>query len=87
MEEIQKLLPEFRENLRKEQEAGGYDLLVMLFTDVMGEGSMFVYEGPLSYVFNDILETVFDEHSGYDTKIISRKQQLMPKLSEIIKAL
>ncbi|MBR2991260.1 MAG: putative manganese-dependent inorganic diphosphatase [Solobacterium sp.] len=87
MAQVQKILPEFRRNLKEEQERNQYDLLVMLFTDVMGEGSLFVYEGPLSYIFSNLLETVFDEHSGFDTKIISRKQQLMPMLSEAIKAL
>ena len=38
----------------------------------------------MSYVLSDIIETKFDDHSGYDSKIISRKQQLMPKLSQII---
>ena len=61
------------------------DLLVMLFTDVMGEGSMFIYDGPMSYVLSDILETTFDDNSGFDSGIISRKQQLMPRLSEIMK--
>ena len=87
MEEVQKILPAFRKNLKKEQEQNNYDLLVMLFTDVMGEGSLFVYEGPLSHIFDNILETVFDEHSGFDSKIISRKQQLMPMMSEAIKKL
>ncbi|MBQ6593114.1 MAG: DHH family phosphoesterase, partial [Solobacterium sp.] len=87
MEEVQKILPAFRKNLKKEQEQNNYDLLVMLFTDVMGEGSLFVYEGPLSHIFDSILETVFDEHSGFDSKIISRKQQLMPMMSEAIKKL
>ena len=85
MEEVQKILPEFKENLQKEQASNGLDILVMLFTDVMGGGSLFVYYGPLSYVLGDILETQFDDHSGFDTRIISRKQQLMPKLSEIMK--
>ena len=57
----------------------------MLFTDVMGEGSMFIYDGPMSYVLSDILETTFDDNSGFDSGIISRKQQLMPRLSEIMK--
>ena len=46
---------------------------------------MFVYSGPLSYVMNEIIDTKFDDHSGYDHDIISRKQQLMPKLSVILK--
>lgn len=85
MEEVQKILPEFKEYLQKEQSAKNLDLLVMLFTDVMGGGSMFIYDGPMSYVLGDILETKFDDHSGFDSRIISRKQQLMPKLSEIMK--
>ncbi len=85
MEEVQQILPAFKENLKKEQAANGLDLLVMLFTDVMGEGSLFVYDGPLAYVLSDVLETTFDDNSGFDSTIISRKQQLMPKLSTIMK--
>ena len=83
-EEVLQLLPVFKENLKKEQSTNRLDLMVMLFTDVMGEGSYFVYYGPLSYVLSDVISTKFDEHSGFDPKIISRKQQLMPKLSELI---
>lgn len=85
VEEVQKLLPEFRANMEQDQAREGLDLMVMLFTDVMGEGSQFVFYGPLSYVMNDVIETVFDEHSGFDPGIISRKQQMMPKLSQLIK--
>ena len=48
-------------------------------------GTMFVYSGPLSYVMDEIIDTKFDDNSGYDHEIISRKQQLMPKLSVILK--
>lgn len=85
MEEVQKILPEFKKNLEKEQQEYKLDLMVMLFTDVMGDGSFFVYYGPLSYVLSDVIETKFDDHSGFDPHIISRKQQLMPRISEIIK--
>ncbi len=85
MEDVQKLLPEFKENMQKEQEEKKLDLEVMLFTDVMGEGSLFVFYGPLSYLVAEVIETNFDEHSGFDPNIISRKQQLMPKLFEAIK--
>jgi manganese-dependent inorganic pyrophosphatase len=85
IEDVQKLLPEFRANMEQEQVQKNLDLLVMLFTDVMGEGSQLVFYGPLSYVMKDIVETIFDEHSGFDPNIISRKQQMMPKLSALIK--
>ena len=85
MEDVQKILPEFKQVLQAEQEKLKLDLLVMLFTDVMGEGSLFVFYGPLSNVLSDMIETKFDEHSGFDPNIISRKQQMMPKLSALIK--
>ena len=56
-----------------------------MFSHIMAEGTMFVYSGPLSYVMGEIIDTQFDDHSGYDHEIISRKQQLMPKLSVILK--
>jgi len=87
MEEVQKILPEFRVNLEQETDQRKLDLMVMLFTDVMGEGSLFVYYGPLSYVFDSVLETKIDDHSGFDPNIISRKQQLIPSLTKIIKNL
>ncbi len=87
IDEVQKLLPEFLANMQLEQQKNKLDLLVMLFTDVMGKGSQFYYYGPLSEVMKDVIETTFDDHSGFDPNIISRKQQMMPKLSEIIKNL
>lgn len=86
-EEVQLILPAFREYIEKEQKASNLDLLVMLFTDVMGEGSIFVYYGPLSSIITESIEVNFDDHYGFDSKVISRKQQLMPKISELIKAM
>lgn len=63
------------------------DLLVMAFTHVLAEGSMLLFYGPLSYVMKDLVEVKFDDNSGYDKDIISRKQQLIPKLSNAIKNL
>ena len=87
MEEVQMILPAFRDYIQKEQEEKHLDLLVMLFTHVAGEGSVFVHFGPLSYIISDTIETNFDEHTGFDSKIISRKQQLMPKISQLVKNL
>lgn len=85
IEDIQAILPAFRQQLEKEQTAKQFDLMVMMFSHIMAEGTMFVYSGPLSYVMNEIIDTKFDDNSGYDHEIISRKQQLMPKLSVILK--
>ncbi len=85
IEDLQAILPEFRKNLEKELQEKKLDLLVMMFTHVMAEGTMFVYAGPLSYIMSNLITTQFDDTSGYDHDIISRKQQLMPKLSSILK--
>ena len=84
-EDVTLIVPSFREYMPKQQEALHLDLLVMCFTDVMGGGSAFLFYGPLSNVMSEVIETNFDEHYGFDSHIISRKQQLMPKLSELIK--
>jgi len=86
-EEVQQIIPEIKEALEASQQKNRLDLSVMLFTDVMGGGSFFVYYGPLSYVMDDLIETKFDEHSGFDPTIISRKQQMMPRLSKIIETI
>lgn len=85
IEDIQAILPVFRDTLEKEQVSKQYDLMVMMFSHIMAEGTMFVFSGPLSYIMNEVIDTKFDETSGYDHDIISRKQQLMPKLSTILK--
>lgn len=85
MEDLQKILPDFKEYLIHEQERRNYDLLIMMFSNINAEGSMFVYSGPLKNVMKEIIETEFDESSGFDSLIISRKQQLVPKLSELLK--
>lgn len=87
LEQVQALLPEFRKTIEKEQIEQKCDLMVMMFTHVLAEGTLFVFYGPLSYVMADVIETKFDDHSGYDKDIISRKQQLMPKLSRILKSM
>ena len=85
MEDIQRILPVFKENMTLERRAKEYDLLIMMFTHVMAEGTMFVFSGKLSHVMSNIMKTSFNDRSGYDPDIISRKQQLVPMLSQILK--
>ena len=85
MEDIQSILPSFKEYIEKEQSEKNYDLVIMMFSNIMAEGSMFVYSGPLKNIMKDLIETEIDEMSGYDSEIISRKQQLVPKLSNLLK--
>ena len=84
LEDIQSRMGEFKEASQSEAKNKDYDLIIMMFTHVKGEGTMFMYYGPLSYVMNKVIATVFDKHSGYDKDIASRKQQLIPKLSDVL---
>ena len=87
IEDIQTIKEEFRCLLIDEQENRGYDLIIMMFTDVTAQGTFFEFEGSLSYIMDDIISTIFNDKSGFDKEIISRKQQLIPKMGEIIKEL
>ncbi len=82
--DVQKRLDEFKKSLSKYQEDKGLDLLVMMFTSVKAEGTMFLFFGEKRDAVSSLLETVFDDNSGYDSRIISRKQQLIPKLSKVL---
>lgn len=86
-ENVASILDDFKKNLDKERKENNLDLLVMVFTHVAGEGSLFVYSGELSHIMGDIIETTINDYSGYDRNIISRKQQFMPLLSEAIQHL
>ncbi len=87
IEDLQKVLPSIKEYVKVEQENKDLDLLVMMFTQVTAEGSFLIYYGDKSSVMNQLVETNIDEHTGYDKNLISRKQQLIPKLSELIHSL
>lgn len=84
MSEIQPRLNEFKDKLQEYQKAKNLDLLIMMFTSVRADGTMFIFFGQKSNVMLNILETTFDNNSGFDTTILSRKQELVPKLSKAL---
>lgn len=84
IEDIQSRFNDYKKVLDEQVEGMKLDLLVMMFTHVLADGTMFIYTGDLSYIMKDIIDTEFDEHSGYDRKIMSRKQQLIPSISSRI---
>ena len=84
MSDIQLRLNEFKEKLIEFQSANRLDLLIMMFTSVKADGTMFLFFGPKANVMLDIIETKFDSNSGFDSNILSRKQELVPKLSKAL---
>lgn len=87
VEDLQSILPSFKKHLQNHQKQSGCDLVLMMFTNVSGEGSMIVYGGTITSVITSIVETEIDECTGYDSSLISRKQQLIPKLLEAVRSL
>ncbi len=85
IEDIQVISDRFRKLLEQEQEVKQYDLIIMMFTHVTASGTIFEYAGPLSYIMEQVIETVIREGSGFDHEILSRKQQMIPKMSAILK--
>ncbi len=84
VDDIQYRLKEIQSTMEHEQVNNNYELMIMMFTHVMGEGTMFLFYGPKSYIMKDVVETVFDDHSGFDHNIMSRKQQLIPMLTDML---
>ncbi len=87
VEDIHFIIEDFKDLLQVELRSNQYDLIIMMFTQVMAEGTVFEFTGSLSYIMEQVIETIFSEESGYDSGIISRKQQLIPKMGEILKRL
>ncbi len=82
IDDLHKVLPDIKDFLEKEQESRDLDLLVMMFTQVTAEGSFLLYYGKYANLMGQLVESNIDENTGYDKNLISRKQQLIPKLSE-----
>ena len=84
LSDIQLRIDEFKETLSKYQEDKSLDLLVMMFTHVKGEGTYFLFFGNKKEAISEVIDTIIDDNSGFDPYIISRKQQLIPKLSKVL---
>ena len=84
MSDVQLRLNEFKEKLLEFQSSNHLDLLIMMFTSVKADGTMFLFFGPKAEVMFDIIETKLDNNSGFDSNILSRKQELVPRLSKAL---
>ena len=84
MSDIQLRIDEFKQKLIEYQSSNRLDLLIMMFTSVKADGTMFLFFGPKAGVMLDILETKIDNNSGFDSNILSRKQELVPQLSKAL---
>lgn len=80
--DIESRIADFREYLKQCVEKQNLDLIVMMFTSIKNEETLFLFYGSNSELFSSIIEKPIDEHYGYDSKIVSRKQQLVPLITD-----
>ncbi|MEG0265716.1 MAG: putative manganese-dependent inorganic diphosphatase, partial [Erysipelotrichaceae bacterium] len=83
--ELEEIRSDFIEYLKTINTINKFDLLMMCFTNVEGKGSNLIFIGDLSWMVDEAFkEDIMDENYFVDG-IMSRKKQIIPSLSRIIK--
>ncbi len=75
MEDVDKIEKQFVQFMEEQNKARNYDLMMMVFTNVEGNGSRFLYVGKLSQSVSAAISKFSD--NGY----VSRKKQIVPSLA------
>ncbi len=77
--DVDKIRDGFLEYMEEERKKAGMALWVMAFTSVKGDGSRFLYTGPLSSKVGEAIDGF--EKKGY----VSRKKQIVPGIASALK--
>lgn len=75
LEDVDKIEKQFVQFMEEQNKARNYDLMMMVFTNVEGNGSRFLYVGKLSQSVSAAISKFSD--NGY----VSRKKQIVPSLA------
>ena len=75
LEDVDKIEKQFVQFMEEQNKALNYDLMMMVFTNVEGNGSRFLYVGKLSQSVSAAISKFSD--NGY----VSRKKQIVPSLA------
>ena len=75
LEDVDKIEKQFVQFMEEQNKARNYDLMMMVFTNVEGNGSRFLYVGKLSQSVAAAISKFSD--NGY----VSRKKQIVPSLA------
>lgn len=78
VDEIKKDFLKYMEKENKARKDRKYDLMMMVFTNVEGQGSRFLYVGKLSQTVSDSVSRFVDQ--GF----VSRKKQIVPSLAQVL---
>lgn len=85
LDSVDEISEDFEKYLKREngRGKGKYDLLMMVFSNVEGNGSKFLFTGKLS----DTIAPFFkhEDESNFIAGMVSRKKQIIPKIASLLK--
>lgn len=63
---------------------GGFDLIMLLLTDILNEGSQILVAGKLPAIVEKTFQVTLDNSTAFLPGVLSRKKQVVPPLTNII---
>lgn len=79
-EDVLSRLPEFLSAMTKERDRSGYDMVMLMLTDVLREGTELIFLGDA-----DVIRNAFgvepEKNHAFLPKVVSRKKQIVPALA------
>ena len=73
---------EILDRMRRHKEEKGFDLVLLMATDVMKEGTQILYVGDDESV-RQAFNVIPKENTAFLPRIMSRKKQVIPMLSDL----
>lgn len=85
--ELEIIKKEFVSYIEKINNANKYDLLLMVFTNAEGKGSNLVFVGKKSWAVEEAFKDLIKDRMYLVEGIVSRKKQIIPRISESLKVI
>lgn len=83
--ELEIIKKEFVNYMEKVNNANQYDLLMMVFTNAEGKGSNLVFVGSKGWIIDQAFKDAQKEKMYFVENVVSRKKQLIPAISKVLK--
>ncbi|MEF9920778.1 MAG: putative manganese-dependent inorganic diphosphatase [Erysipelotrichaceae bacterium] len=84
--ELEIIKKEFMTYIEKINNANKYDLLLMVFTNAEGKGSNLVFVGKKSWAIEEGFKDLIRDRMYFVDGIVSRKKQIIPRISGVLKS-
>ncbi|MEG2410183.1 MAG: putative manganese-dependent inorganic diphosphatase [Erysipelotrichaceae bacterium] len=84
--ELEIIKKEFITYIEKINNANKYDLLLMVFTNAEGKGSNLVFVGKKSWAIEEGFKDLIHDRMYFVDGIVSRKKQIIPRISSVLKS-